>query len=354
MRPGTSPSPGHLDPIAPPAAWLRRAVWIQTGLGPSLTAWVGARVRDRDTHCVVPAELKMRAFTLNEARAAGVTRKVLRGNSWRRIGPSLYRWAGLEDDTLQFLEAWHRRLPQAVFMGLSSAWLHGLDVDPRHPVEVFAPLSSGVRSRPGLVVHRRVAADVTTVRGVRATALAQTFADLQRRLQRSESLVLADEALRLGLGRFDDLAEPAESPMETRLRWLLMNAGLPRPEVQANLSFGRADLFFRAAQLVIGIRRRQSPRSPQGRQPAPERTPPRRLCLASLHRLRRLSDARAHDHAGSGGPSGFRNSAARGGNVSVMLWPWPCIATGTASTPPMFPIPPPPYIGASPFSISRQ
>ena len=192
-----------------------------------------------------------RPFTLNEARAAGVTRKVLRGKSWRRIGPSLYRWAGLEDDTLQFLQAWHRRLPEAFFMGLSSAWLHGLDVDPRHPVEVFVPLSSGVRSRPGLVVHRRAAADAATARGLPATTLAQTFADLRRRLQPRESLVLADEALRLGLGRFDDLAEPAESPMETRLRWLLIKAGLPRPEVQVNLSFGRADLFFGAAQLVI-------------------------------------------------------------------------------------------------------
>jgi len=39
--------------------------------------------------------------------------------------------------------------------------------------------------------------------------------------------------------------------METRLRWLLIQAGLPRPEVQAKLSFGRADLFYRAARLVI-------------------------------------------------------------------------------------------------------
>ncbi len=63
--------------------------------------------------------------------------------------------------------------------------------------------------------------------------------------------MLADQALRLGLGRFDELAEPAESPMETRLRWLLIQARLPRPEVQAKLSFGRADLYYPAARLVI-------------------------------------------------------------------------------------------------------
>lgn len=53
------------------------------------------------------------------------------------------------------------------------------------------------------------------------------------------------------------LAAPAESPMETRLRWLLFQAGLPRPEVQANLRdgsarfVGRADLYFPAARLVL-------------------------------------------------------------------------------------------------------
>jgi very-short-patch-repair endonuclease len=70
-------------------------------------------------------------------------------------------------------------------------------------------------------------------------------------LPRVESLVLADSALRLGLGRFDELAEPAESPMETRLRWLLIAVGLPRPQVQAKLSFGRADLYYPSARLVI-------------------------------------------------------------------------------------------------------
>lgn len=72
-----------------------------------------------------------------------------------------------------------------------------------------------------------------------------------------EILVLADQALRLGLGRFDELAEPAESPMETRLRWTLIQSGLPRPQVQADLRdsdgrfLGRADLYYPQARLVI-------------------------------------------------------------------------------------------------------
>jgi very-short-patch-repair endonuclease len=80
-------------------------------------------------------------------------------------------------------------------------------------------------------------------------------------LPAAEALVVLDEAARKGLGRINTplglLAEPAESPMETRLRWLLMQAGLPSPDVQKNLHdatgrfVGRADLYYPAARLVI-------------------------------------------------------------------------------------------------------
>ncbi len=52
-------------------------------------------------------------------------------------------------------------------------------------------------------------------------------------------------------------AEPAESPMETRVRALLVNAGLPKPEVQVDLYdsrgrlLGRADLYYPTARLAI-------------------------------------------------------------------------------------------------------
>ena len=45
--------------------------------------------------------------------------------------------------------------------------------------------------------------------------------------------------------------------METRLRWLLLQAGLPRPDVQTDLRdgegrfVGRADLYYPAARLAI-------------------------------------------------------------------------------------------------------
>jgi len=99
--------------------------------------------------------------------------------------------------------------------------------------------------------------EVVQVRGLPVTTAARTLRDLKKRLPAVEHLVLADQALRLGLGRHDDLAEPAESPMETRLRWLLIQAGLPRPQVQVELHnasgrfIGRADLYYPQARLVI-------------------------------------------------------------------------------------------------------
>ena len=81
-----------------------------------------------------------------------------------------------------------------------------------------------------------------------------------------EALIAIDAAVRLRLidkvaltrqHSLGSLAAPAESPMETRLRWLLLQAGLPRPEVQTELRdtagrfLGRADLYYPSSRLVI-------------------------------------------------------------------------------------------------------
>lgn len=211
----------------------------------------------------VPLELKKRPFSLDEARAAGLSRRALSSRSWRRIGSSIYCWSGWRDDTWQLLHAWHKRLPAAVFVGRTAAWLHGLDLPPTNPIEVAVPGASGVRSRPGLVVRRSDVAvgDVVRIRNLPATAIQRTLVDLCRRLPQAEALVALDAAMRRGhgrvAGRLGELAEPAESPMETRLRWLLLETGLPRPQVQVDLHnrtgrfVGRADMFYPAARLVI-------------------------------------------------------------------------------------------------------
>jgi uncharacterized protein DUF559 len=230
----------------------------------------------------IPPEFKLRPFSLDEARGAGLSLRSLSGKSWRRIGSGLYCWSGLPDDPWLTLSAWRRVLPQeAVFGGASAAWLLGLDLQPTDPVEVAVPPWSGIRTRTGLVVrHCEISPDdVVSVRGLSVLALPLTLAGLCLQRPAVEALVAIDMAVqrrltdpaaiadyavkargRAGMYRLRTLAPlaaPAESPMETRLRWLLIQAGLPRPEVQTNLCdaasqfVARADLYYPAARLVV-------------------------------------------------------------------------------------------------------
>ncbi len=230
----------------------------------------------------IPHELTKKPFSLVEARTAGLTLSGLRGKAWRRLGAELYCWRGLREDPWLLLTAWRRLLPrEAVFAGATAAWLLGLDLRPNNPVEVVVSARSGVRSRDGLSVRRCEISrrEIVSARGLRATALRRTLSDLCLRWPPVEALVAIDMAIALGLtdavalSRHADatkgrpgarrlrslatLAAPAESPMETRLRWLLIQAGLPHPEVQTDLSdnkrrfVGRADLYYPRARLVV-------------------------------------------------------------------------------------------------------
>lgn len=229
----------------------------------------------------IPVELVTGTFSLAEARAAGLTHSALRGRSWQRLGPRLYRHKDAPEDNLNLIIAFRRILPPAaVFVGRTAAWLHGLDVDPINPVEVTLGCDSELRSRPGLRVrHCDVSGETQEIRGIQVTHLTRTLLDLCAQSSPVESLSFLDMALksrktsperlqqyakqatgRRGAGRLTKLARlaaPAESPMETRLRWLLIESGLPAPEVQVSLHdpggrfLGRVDLYYPSARLVI-------------------------------------------------------------------------------------------------------
>jgi len=232
---------------------------------------------------VVPKVLAGGPFTVAEARQAGLTWRQLQGASWRRIGSSLYVRAALADNPELLLAAVHRRLPAAgAFSGPSAAWLHGLELPPCDPIEVTIPESCGISARAGMIVRRALLADQDVVerRGMRVTSAVRTLADLSCRLPLVEAIVAVDMALhrevvelgqlhaymatharRKGVVRLRqaiELAEPAsESAMETRLRLLLMQAGLPRPEAQVPLHdeqgrfLGRPDLYYRPQRLGV-------------------------------------------------------------------------------------------------------
>ena len=136
----------------------------------------------------LPAELTAGPFTLGDALRAGLDRWHLEGSNWRRLGPSVYAWAGLPDTPELRLEAARSRLPAAaVLSGLTAAWLHGLDVVACEPIEVTIPKGTGVSARSGLMVRRAAiaAAEVVKLRGMRATSILRTVSDLCIRLRLS-------------------------------------------------------------------------------------------------------------------------------------------------------------------------
>jgi very-short-patch-repair endonuclease len=232
---------------------------------------------------LIPVELTHGPFTLDDARRAGLRRWHIEGASWNRLGPGTYMWSGLAADCMHDLAAARRRLPDgAVFSGLTAAWLHGLDVTPGPPIEATVPVTARVSARSGIRLRRSslAPADIVRVRDLPATSIAKTLAEICKRFTLIEAVVLVDAAIHArrmklkdldswvkshagrhgvpSLRRVLDYAEPlAESPMESRLRMVLVMGGLPRPKAQVSIHdrwgrfVGRPDLYYEQARLGI-------------------------------------------------------------------------------------------------------
>ena len=231
----------------------------------------------------VPPALRTRPFTVAEARGARVTRRQLRGTAYRRLGAGIYHWVGVKETPLLMLAGVARRLPPgAAFSGRTAAWLHGLDLPPCDPIEVTMPEPMGSARRAGTAVRRAALAadEIVPRRRLPTTSALRTSVDLGGRNPLVEGVVAADLFLHAGLVSLDelrnyvadhpgtngvarlrrvvDLAEPdTESPMESRLRMLLVIARLPRPEVQVSIEddqgrfVGRPDLLYRRPRVAI-------------------------------------------------------------------------------------------------------
>lgn len=230
---------------------------------------------------VVPIELRSGLFTLQEARLAGLSRRQLAGQSWRRVERGVYRWAQLPDSPLLQLNAVARRMPDAVFSGRTAGWLHGLDLPPAEPVEAIVQ-DARVSGRAGVKLQRATLAprDVVRMKGLPVTSALRTAVDLGSRRPLVDAVVALDMAIHQRivtvtklrsfmeanrgakgsaiLRRVIELAEPAtQSPMETRLRLLLVMAGLPRPQAQVSIHdphgrfLGRPDLYYPAHRLGL-------------------------------------------------------------------------------------------------------
>jgi hypothetical protein len=136
----------------------------------------------------------------------------------------------------------------------TAAALYGFDLENTRAVHVLDP---GVRMRPtvGLMVHQRMGAPLRRVAGRLATAPAWTAVEVARQLHRPRALAALDAALhslacthaelesaareqkgRRGIVHVRELLEyadgRAESGMESEARLVMIDYGLPFPELQ--------------------------------------------------------------------------------------------------------------------------
>jgi len=232
---------------------------------------------------LVPLELTCGPFTVGDALRNGLTRRQLQGRAWRRLATGLYIWSGLADEPRNLLRALRSTLPPgAAFSDRTAAWLHGLDFEPCAPAQATVPDVRGVSVHTAVSLRRSALpdSDVVDCEGLPVTSPVRTVFDLARHLPTAEAVVAADAALREGLVGLEELrayaathptskgarqarqviglADPrAESPMETRLRVLLVLAGLPRPVCQAELTdehgrfLARVDLYYPSERLAL-------------------------------------------------------------------------------------------------------
>jgi very-short-patch-repair endonuclease len=201
------------------------------------------------------------AFRGSAAIAAGLlTPGELRGKRFERLFPDTYITAprdGSPDLELRSLAAYRYVEGKGVLSGYSAAEI--LDASCGHwdaPAEVTVP-HRGQRSHARLIVHRShlFPGEITQVKGVEVTTPVRTAYDLARRGDLVEGVVAVDRLANVHRFNPDLLLNftaryrgtrgnelvpyvlafadrRAGSPMETRLRLLIVQAGLPKPEVQ--------------------------------------------------------------------------------------------------------------------------
>jgi very-short-patch-repair endonuclease len=230
----------------------------------------------------VPDELKRGPFTVADAERVGFSRFQLRSRNFRRLGRGAYEWVGLAADPVGHLLALHAQLPPGcVFSGLTAARLHGI-VDDGSTIEVTVPHGVSVHTRAGMSVRSAALEprDVGACGPLPVTTPLRTCVDLARTLPLVDAVAAVDAALYLGrvtlpafqasvaglpgfpgvaqARRVADLVEAGvESPMESRLRMVLVLSGLPRPRVQVELHdaagrfLARPDLLYPTGRLAI-------------------------------------------------------------------------------------------------------
>lgn len=226
-------------------------------------------------------------FSRAEARSAGITDKRLRSDRYRRLFYDVYvSTQVIVTPALRARAALKVGPPGSQISHFTAAELWGAIV-PTQPLTHLSCPQPGARSeRRGVGCHRLSRhAGVAKFRGIRISSPEQTFIDLGWVLPLVDLVVLGDSLVKAKRTTVDRLvssvnawqgwgSRPAQravdfvrggvdSPMESRLRMLIVLAGLPEPQVNRIIRDGsgswnkRFDLSYPDLLLVIEYDGRQ-------------------------------------------------------------------------------------------------
>lgn len=232
----------------------------------------------------LPPDVTDRPFSVVEAKQLGIGAGRLRGKDLEIPFRGARRSAGQPPTLLEACQAYAVRSPPGTFFcSLTAAALHSLPVANAHEIlhvgvknPVRAPRAAGVQGHKLSIT----AADLTRIGGLWVTNAARTWRDLAPLIAVPDLVAAGDHILRWRLATFEELRRAAdvgarrrgagrlrislglldpgaESPMESRLRALLVLGGLPVPVTNhvvrlpgVRITY-RIDLAYPAARIAI-------------------------------------------------------------------------------------------------------
>lgn len=190
-------------------------------------------------------------FLRQDGLRAGLSKHALDGPGFRRLFGSVRHLASVALTARLLACAALLVAPEAVISHHSAARLYGAVVPHSPLVHLTVTRAQDRRRRQGLRWHVNAAVSTCWYRGILLTTPAQTFLDLAHELDLVDLVVLGDSLVHRGHLRPDQLVDAAEragtalarqaallvrsgaeSPMETKVRLLLVLAGFPEPRVQ--------------------------------------------------------------------------------------------------------------------------
>lgn len=245
----------------------------------------GNRVRSRDRPDRVTFD-NTAPFIRAEALRDGVSPHAFRGPRFRRIFTGVYVAASVPDSVRLRARAALLLHPEGAWLShRTAARLQGLplpgqkgDIGLDDPVEVSVRSRSDRRRQAGIVTHVDGSGAATRIKGLPMSCGSRLFIEMAHELPLVDLVILGDAMVAHEMVTPEGLVEavdraprsPAvaaraaalvragvDSPMETRARLLIIEAGLPEPTVDHRIRdetghpFMRIDLSYPALRIAI-------------------------------------------------------------------------------------------------------